>query len=310
MPALRAELAEIGPRWASDIAFYSQRTKDAYAPLLAHASKAGITVARDLAYGSHARQVLDVFQPAGAPVAPVVVFIHGGAFIRGGKRATEDLYDNVLYWFARKGCVGVNVEYRLAPEAAYPGGAQDLALALDWVHDHIGDHGGDPARVLLIGHSAGGTHAASYACDPALGYLGRHLSALVLVSARLRADQLPANPNAMGVRAYFGDDPALYDVRSPVSHAARCRLPVLVATAEFENPLLDVYALEFLHRLAEARGRATRYLQMRGHNHMSIMAHFNTDEETLGRAILAFFEDQGRGGKRAGLGEQSNSLTP
>src|SRR5258708_19023943 len=223
--ALRALLAEIGPQWATDIARHSQCIKDAYEPLLAHAPKGGVAVLRDLAYGDHARQVLDIFRPTGAQTAPVAMFVHGGAFVRGTKRATDELYDNVLYWFARQGFVGVNVEYRLAPEAPYPCGAQDLALAIEWVHRHIARDGGDPARVLLIGHSAGGTHAASYACDPLLGYLGRHLSALVLVSSRLRADQLPANPNAMGGRAYFGDDPALYDVPPPVSHAARYHLP-------------------------------------------------------------------------------------
>jgi acetyl esterase len=289
---LRAELAEIGPQWATDIAIFSQRTKDVYAPLLAGAPKAGTEVVRDLAYGDHPRQVLDVFRPTGAQAAPVAIFVHGGAFVRGAKRASDELYDNVLHWFARQGFVGVNVEYRLAPEAAYPAGVQDLALAIDWVHRRIAGHGGDPARLLLIGHSAGGTHVAGYACDPVPGYLGRHVTALVLISARLRADQSPANPNAAGVRAYFGDDPALYDVRSPVSHAARCSLPVLVAAAEFENPLLDVYALEFAHRVAAARGRAPRYLQMKGHNHMSIVAHFNTEDETLGHAILAFFDDQ------------------
>ncbi len=288
--ALRALLAEIGPQWATDIARHSQSIKDAYAPLLAQAPKAGIEVARDRAYGDHARQVLDVFRPAGARTAPVVMFVHGGAFVRGGKRVTNELYDNVPYWFARQGFVGVNVEYRLAPEAPYPCGAQDLALAIEWVHRHIGRDGGDPARVLLIGHSAGGTHAASYACDPLLGYLGRHVAALVLISARLRADQSRANPNAAGVRAYFGDDPALHDARSPVSHTARCDLPVLVAAAEFENPLLDVYALEFAHRLASARGYAPQYVQMMGHNHMSIVAHFNSDEEALGRIILEFFD--------------------
>jgi hypothetical protein len=50
-----------------------------------------------------------------------------------------------------------------------------------------------------------------------------------------------------------------------------------------------VYGLEFAHRLAQARGRAPRVLQMPGHNHMSIVAHFNTAEDTLGREIVAFF---------------------
>jgi len=293
--ALRALLTEIGPQWATDIARHSQCIKDAYEPLLARAPKGGVAVLRDLAYGDHARQVLDIFRPTGAQTAPVAMFVHGGAFVRGAKRATDELYDNVLYWFARQGFVGVNVEYRLAPEAAYPCGADDLALAVEWVHGQIRRYGGDPARVLLIGHSAGGTHAASYVCDPGLGHLGRHIAALVLISARLRADQLPANPNATGVRAYFGDDPALYDARSPVSHAACCDLPVLIAAAEFENPLLDIYALEFAHRLANARGHAPQYVQMLGHNHMSIVAHFNSGEEILGRTILEFFSSESRG---------------
>ncbi|WP_232077003.1 alpha/beta hydrolase [Variovorax sp. PBL-E5] len=286
--ALRALMAEIGPRWALDLRGNSQRVKDAYAPLLASAPKAGIAVARDLAYGTHARQVMDIFTPADAARAPVVVFVHGGAFVRGDKRASDEIYDNVLYWFARQGCVGVNLEYRLAPEAAYPDGTRDVAQAMAWLKMHVAQHGGDPARMLLVGHSAGGTHVASYAFAP-MWAEGCHAQAVVLVSARLRADQLPGNPNAAGVKAYFGDDASLYEQRSPVSFAAHGTLPALIVTAEFENPLLDVYGLEFAHRMAAARGHAPRYLQMKGHNHMSIVAHFNGGEETLGREIMDFF---------------------
>jgi acetyl esterase/lipase len=287
--ALRALMADIGPRWALDLRGNSQRVKEAYAPLLARAPREGIAVARDLAYGAHARQVLDVFTPAGAARAPVVVFVHGGAFVRGDKRVSDEIYDNVLYWFARQGCVGVNLEYRLAPEAPYPEGARDVAHAMTWLNAQVAKHGGDPARMLLVGHSAGGTHVASYAFGPKGSADACHAQAVVLVSARLRADQLPENPNAAGVQAYFGDDAALYEPRSPVSHAATGRLPAFIVTAEFENPLLDVYGLEFAHRVAAARGQAPRYLQMRGHNHMSIVAHFNSGEETLGREIMNFF---------------------
>ncbi|VTU16314.1 Carboxylesterase [Variovorax sp. SRS16] len=286
--ALRALMAEIGPRWALDLRGNSQRVKDAYAPLLASAPKAGIAVARDLAYGTHARQVMDIFTPPDAARAPVVVFVHGGAFVRGDKRASDEIYDNVLYWFARQGCVGVNLEYRLAPEAAYPDGTRDVAQAMAWLKMHVAQHGGDPARMLLVGHSAGGTHVASYAFAP-MWAEGCHAQAVVLVSARLRADQLPGNPNAAGVKAYFGDDASLYEQRSPVNFAAHGTLPALIVTAEFENPLLDVYGLEFAHRMAAARGHAPRYLQMKGHNHMSIVAHFNGGEETLGREIMDFF---------------------
>lgn len=285
-----AALSHIGPCWAADIAGHSQQVKELYLPLLAQAPKEGVTVLRDLAYGPHARQVLDLFCPKEVPGAGVVVFVHGGAFVRGAKRVNDDLYDNVLYWFARQGLMGVNIEYRLAPEASYPQGALDVAAAMDWVHDHVGRYGGDASRVLLIGHSAGGTHAASYVFDSTLE-CDRRATALVLISARLRADQSNLNPNAAGVRAYFGDDVSRYVEREPMSYATRSATPTMVVIAQFENPLLDLYGLEFAHRLACARGQAPRFIQVPLHNHMSIVAHFNTDEETLGREIMRFWSE-------------------
>ncbi len=287
--SLRALMAELGPRWSQDLPGHSQQVKDAYAPLLAAAPRDGVTVTRNLAYGSDPRQVVDIFRPQRADRAPVVAFVHGGAFVRGDKCVSPELYDNVLTWFARQGCVGVNVEYRLAPDAPYPGGGLDVAQAMAWLHANVAGHGGDPERMLLIGHSAGGTHVATHVFDPVLRERGCHVQAVVLVSARLRADQLPENPNAAGVRAYFGDDVSRYGQRSPVSFAGCSELPTFIVTAEFENPLLDLYGLEFAHRLALARRRAPRCLQLRGHNHMSVMAHFNSGEDRLGMEILDFF---------------------
>jgi acetyl esterase len=286
-------MARIGPLWGTDIRGHSQMVMGAYAPLLAAANNEGMTVTRDVAYGPHARQVLDIFQPPFMQNAGVVVFVHGGAFVRGDKQASPEMYDNLLYWFAKQGYLGINIEYRLAPESAYPGGADDVAQAMAWLHVNAAAHGGDPAKMFLIGHSAGGTHVASYVFDPALGYLGQHTAGAVLISARLRADVSPENPNAEGVRAYFGDDPARYEQRSPVSHAASSRLPVFIVTTEFENPLLDVYGLEMAYQLSLARRQAPRYRQMRGHNHMSVVAHFNSGEDALGREIVDFFETVG-----------------
>jgi len=283
-------LRETGPAWQRDIRAAGDRVKSAYLPLLAAAPKDGCVVLRSLPYGKHPRQVLDIYRPRGAARAPVVVFVHGGAFVRGSKDINSEMYGNVLTWFARQGYLGINVEYRLAPEAPYPQGAIDVAGACDWVARNVGEFGGDPDSICLIGHSAGGTHVASYAYDPAPGFLGRHLRCLVLVSARLRADVLPENPNAGGVRAYFGDDPSQFDRLSPVTHAERSSLPVFVVNAQYENPLLDVYATEFAHRIAAARRTAPRHMSVADHNHVSVMAHFNTSEQLLGEQIVDFFE--------------------
>lgn len=235
---------------------------------------------------------------AGVRGAPVIAFVHGGAFVRGAKDAGDGTYGNVLDWFAEQGCVGVNVEYRLAPEAAYPEGALDVAAACAWIRANAAVHGGDPERLCLVGHSAGGTHVATLACDPhpAVRAAPRHgARSLVLLSARLRADLLATNPNADGVRAYLGaglgeggDGSGLLDARSPVAHAARIDAPVLVVNAEFENPLLDLYGLEFALAVGRARGAAPLHVTLADHNHVSLVAHMGTEERWLGDAILRF----------------------
>jgi acetyl esterase len=81
-----------------------------------------------------------------------------------------------------------------------------------------------------------------------------------------------------------------------MTYAACNDLPTFIVTAEFENPLLDVYGLEFAHRMGLAQRRAPRYLSLRGHNHVSMLAHFNTPEEFLGCEILDFFNHACRRG--------------
>jgi acetyl esterase len=286
--AARRLMAEIGPVWANDIQGHRELVLRAYGPALARAPRAGVAITRDVAYGTETRQRLDYIVPASARGAPVVLFIHGGAFVRGSKRLSEEVYDNVLFWFARQGLVAVNVEYRLAPASMWPGGADDLALAIAWVRANIARLGGNPDAIVAVGHSAGATHVGTYAYDPAAGYLGRDLNGIVLLSPRVRIDTSAENPNAAGVIAYFGDDPATYTARSPVTHATTSTLPAMIAIAEYENPLLDVYAFELAYVLARARGRAPPFIRLAGHNHMSLVAHFNSGEAELGEAIAEF----------------------
>jgi acetyl esterase/lipase len=292
-PADARIFAEIGPVWGSNINKHRDLVIATYSPIVARADNAGIAVRRDIAYGAHPRQVLDVFTPAPGPDTgrrhgDVVLFVHGGAFIRGKKSGNGHIYDNLCYWFARQGYTAINMEYRLAPDAPYPGGAEDVAAAAQWAGSAA--DGPRARRLFLIGHSAGGTHVATSLFDPAFGPRPAGAAAAVLVSARLRADVHPGNPNAEGVRAYFGDDASLYEARSPATHAHRSQVPLLVAIAEFENPFLDQYGAEFFQRASAARTIQPRFIQMKKHNHTSIVAHFNSGEEILGREIVDFFE--------------------
>jgi hypothetical protein len=139
-----------------------------------------------------------------------------------------------------------------------------------------------------MGHSAGAAHAGSYAYDrrwqPAEG---PGIAGLVVISGRVRADNRLDNPNARKVEAYYGADADFEDV-SPVAHVTASSVPTLIAWAEYENPLLDVYCAELAYRLAAAKRRSPPVVWLPGHNHTSAIAHIGTAEETLARAILAF----------------------
>ncbi|WAX96271.1 alpha/beta hydrolase [Aminobacter sp. NyZ550] len=297
-PDERARLDAIGRVWNDDLGASRKVVLDVYRDH--HQEKAandGIVVHRDLAYGADPAHRLDVFESSSRCASgrgrPVVVFVHGGAFTRGSKSADGLIYDNVLRWFSRQGLVGVNVEYRLAPGAQYPEGARDVAAAIDWIAANIERFGGNPRAILLVGHSAGGCHVAGYLHDPNVGRLpSPDIRGAVLISARLRADSLPTNPNANNVRQYFGDDEAAYDALSPVIHAGTSALPVMVAVAEFENRYIDAYGAEFVQRHAMRTGKAPRFVQLSRHNHTSIVAHFDTHEEELGHEIMRFAIDE------------------
>ena len=140
-----------------------------------------------------------------------------------------------------------------------------------------------------MGHSAGGAHAGSYAYDKPLHPAdGPGIAGLLIISGRVRADSRADNPNARRVAEYYGSDASIYDDVSPVSHIAKDSVATFIATAEFENPLIDVYCFELAYRLAAAKGRAPPFAWLKGHNHTSIIGHFNTAEDTLGRACLEF----------------------
>ena len=116
----------------------------------------------DLAYGGDARQRLDVYRPAASEArGPVIVFLYGGRWKYGTKRD----YLLVGNSFARRGWITVIPNYRLFPQALFPAWVEDAASAVRWTVDNIEQFGGDPSRIVVVGHSAGGHTAALLALD-------------------------------------------------------------------------------------------------------------------------------------------------
>ena len=185
----------------------------------------GSNVTAGLAYGTLPRQHLDVYRPTDATHAPVVVFFYGGGW-RSGERADYRFVGDAL---AARGIVAVVADYRLYPEAGFPAFLRDAALAVAWTQRHIGDYGGDPARVFVAGHSAGGYIAAMLALDK------RWLAAAGSSPASLAGWIGLAGPyaflpiEARGVRPVFGypDTPA---DSQPIHHVSRHAPPGLLLT--------------------------------------------------------------------------------
>ncbi|HEX6689295.1 MAG TPA: alpha/beta hydrolase, partial [Solirubrobacterales bacterium] len=197
-------------------------------------------MSRDLAYGSERLQTLDVYEPEEkASGAPVVVFVHGGGFTSGDKNPNPSLYSNVPIYFARKGLLGVTINYRLAPYAAWPAGAEDVSQAVSWLQANAAKYGGDPEKISLFGYSAGATHVASYIADRALQPMGgTGVAGVILVSGLYQVLPPGVKQASDNVKSYFGADASQYDARSPVTHAATSKVPVLLGQAEFDPPFL------------------------------------------------------------------------
>jgi acetyl esterase/lipase len=115
-----------------------------------------------LAYGRKPRQKLDVYKPRHAARAPVLVFFYGGSW-QGGSR---DLYPFVGASLAAQGIVTIVPDYSIFPPARFPTFVEDAARAVRFARENATQWGGDPARLVLMGHSAGAYIAAMLSFDP------------------------------------------------------------------------------------------------------------------------------------------------
>jgi acetyl esterase/lipase len=129
----------------------------------AYAQDANLKIERDIPYVESADplQKLDVYAPPGAKNFPVVVWIHGGGW-QAGDKADVAVKPQA---FAKKSFVFVSVNYRLEPKVVMGDLVRDVAKSVGWIHVHIAEHGGDPQRLFIMGHSAGAQLAALLCTD-------------------------------------------------------------------------------------------------------------------------------------------------
>ena len=179
------------------------------------------------------RQRLDVYAPESASNLPVVFWIHGGGW-QTGDRTSVQIKPQA---FVEKGFVFISTGYRLLPNVEMVEIFHDIAKSMHWVHDHIAEYGGDPNRILVMGHSVGAQLAALISIDDR--YLKAEGLSLAIIKGCVPVDgdtydvpaiietaetrrRVHAEPQAKwGHREKFGNDPAKHRDYSAVNHVEK-----------------------------------------------------------------------------------------
>jgi len=258
-------------------------------------------VTSNIPYGTASeRQVLDVHAPAGAKNLPVVFWIHGGGWQTGDKTMVA-LKPKA---FTEAGFVFVTISHRLLPTVEMGALTRDVASALGWVHKNIAAHGGDPNRLLVMGHSSGGQLAALMCTDDryakAEGYSLTMIKGCVPVDAdtfdipaiievaetRARAHQLPLP--TYGHRQKFGNDPAKHRDFSPVTHVARDKgIPPFLILHIAGHPDTTAQARRMANVL-EAAGIPVKVVAGRETTHASINDNIGVAGDPVTKELFAF----------------------
>jgi len=246
-----------------------------------------IKVAKNIAYGPHERQQIDVHtatvRRAPGPV-PVVAVFHGGGLIGGSRANTATVAD----YFASIGLVGVNAGYRLAPDSKWPEGARDVAAVVTWLHQHVADYGGNPDQIFTVGISTGSLHTAMYVFRPELvPPTTPRIAGAIFCSGPYTFD---FSDPTMGELAYFGGDKTRWAQMVVPGNVTRSDIPVLMTTAEWDDPRYFAPAAQLFGELVIKNRVMPRYRQSLGHNHVSQLLSLGTVDTSVSREILDFID--------------------
>jgi acetyl esterase/lipase len=242
-----------------------------------------VEVRKDITYtegdpSDAAKHKLDLYLPTSKKNFPVLVFIHGGSW-RSGDRSNYPALGNR---FAKAG-IGVAIpSYRLMPKSPNPAQIEDTAAAFAWVYKNIAQLGGDPARIYISGHSAGGHLVALLALDPV--YLKKYdipltaIKGVAALSGVYDVSQIAAFKVAAGE-----NNP------SPIAHVHPKAPPFLVSYCEWDYASLPLQAREFTAALKKSFNTVD-LVYVPGQSHISEIIHAAEDDDVIAQAILKLIQ--------------------
>jgi arylformamidase len=266
---------------------------------------AQVSVHRDLPYteSADARQKVDIYAPEGARNLPVVFWIHGGGW-QTGDRTEIQIKPQA---FVDKGFVFVSTGYRLLPNVEMVTIFQDIAKSLHWVHDHVAEYGGDPNRVLVMGHSARAQLAALICiderylkaeglslafikgCVPVDGDTFDVPAIIETAETRRRVHELPQAK--WGHREKFGNDPAKHRDYWAVTHVAKDKgIPPFLILHVADHPDTSAQA-ERLENVLKAAGIPVKRFGAKDTTHSRINENLGVPDDPATKALFDFAAD-------------------
>jgi acetyl esterase/lipase len=237
---------------------------------------------RDISYTegkpaeTHKHQ-LDLYLPANQKNVPVLVFIHGGFWSAGDRTHYRALGNR----FAKSGIGVVIPSYRLMPAHRHPAQIEDVAAAFAWTVNHIASYGGDPRRIYIGGHSAGGHLASLLALDAqylqAYGLSPRAIQGVVSISGVYDMRAFPQ----------FGLTPRGREEASPLEHVTPHAPPFLVTFCQWDYAGLPQQARKFAAALRDA-GDLVKVVRIPGKNHVNEILNIWKAGDPTAKAVMDF----------------------
>jgi acetyl esterase/lipase len=248
--------------------------------------------------------LLDLYLPTDAKDFPVVVVVHGGAWVWGDK--VLDSIPEIARCLARQGIGVVAPNYRLSPWFRHPAHIHDVAKAVAWTKEHIPEYGGRADRIFLLGHSAGGHLVSLLATDESYlkheGLSREDIKGVIAISGVYQVSDvtlnvliqdaqmqltiaLTANPFA----SVFGKDAEAAKQASPVTHVRKGLPPFLIVHAAEDLPTLSRMTEKF-HSTLKAKGCEAQLLQIPERNHGTVLWQATTPDDPVVGATRSFIK--------------------
>jgi acetyl esterase/lipase len=279
----------------------------------ARAAKPAVTIVRNVEYRTKVSgellpfgNCLDIYHRENQKDAPVIVLVHGGAWVGGDKLL--DFIPAVASRFVEQGFCVVAPNYRLSPLVQHPAHVQDLAQAIQWTARNISPYGGRAKRFFLVRHSAGGHLVSLAATDEqylkAVGVSPKQIQAVVSISgvyqiADLTLNKVAPQLNLSAAAAVksspfaiaFGANAETWRNASPQSYLRPGLPPFLLVTADPDLPTLAEMASDF-HKGQQRHGVTSQLIETSWRGHAANFWRMGLPGDSTFTAVVNFLNTQ------------------